>query len=78
MWLINCHTATEGKDETINDEFYNTLERAYFEFPSNGIKLALGGFNPKIRHEDTHNGTVSTKQIITMVCGLWTLLAAKI
>lgn len=49
--LINAHAETEEKDEVTKESFYQRLEQAYDETPSNDIKIIIGDFNAKISKE---------------------------
>lgn len=40
---------TIRKDEVTKESFYQRLEQAYDETPSNDIKVIIGDFNAKIR-----------------------------
>jgi len=61
--LINCYGPTEDKDEDIQSEFYEDLERVYNKLTTNNIKIILGDFNAKIGRESILKPTIGSENL---------------
>jgi hypothetical protein len=51
LTLINAHAPTEDKDSEYKEEFYQMLQKAYVQEPSNDIKIIIGELNAQTGQE---------------------------
>jgi len=58
MSLINVHAATEEKEESEKEAFYQKVEETYDSCPSSDLKILMGDWNVKVGREDIYQGLI--------------------
>jgi hypothetical protein len=59
--VLNVHAPTEEKSDDSKDSFYEQLEQGFDHFPKYHMKILVGGFNAKLRREDTFKPTIGNE-----------------
>ena len=56
--LICAHAPTDESDGDVKDEFYDSLDRLHWLFPSDDTKVLLGEFNAKLGRGNVGSASV--------------------
>ena len=58
--VVVAYAPTEDAEDGVKDEFYHQLSGVFDKLPGHDVKLLLGGFNARIRRDNsTWSGVIS-------------------